>query len=87
MMTIVSHQCILNWQGKKDYAVFLNFFKCFLRMRGETYGAAVHVDVHVYETINDTIRLTDDIIQGGLDRRRKTPVICKSFVLKFIIFY
>lgn len=40
------------------------------KQRGETYGSAVHVDIHIFTTRNISTPLTNDLVQLGLERRR-----------------
>lgn len=40
------------------------------KLRGETYGSAMHVDIHLFTARNMNTPVTKEMIQAGLDRRR-----------------
>jgi len=54
-------------------------FPKLARMRGETYGAGLHVDIHVFVTNNEDVELTYDTVQAGFNRRRRKPQIIEDF--------
>lgn len=48
------------------------------KMRGETYGSAVHVDVHVFTADSEATQLTPELVRAGFLRRHERPMIIED---------